>query len=475
MQKDVILYNGIIHTIDKVLDPVRSGIVEVISKDSTFSLFYEALVITGLADSLLKTIDENFVMTASYARELEEAVATTISSDRFAPFNRKFGYTVLMESDETMNKNGIYDIESMKQYAANIYNQVFPQDAGITDLTDRRNSLNRFIAYHIVNKELSRTKFIRDYDTPHQFKTVDLFEYIEPMAPNTLIEVKLKRTSNEENLFNDLPQFGKVIRLSNSNFDNDASNGVFHEIDDMLVYSAEVDAMMSGKRLRFDFASLFPELVNNNMRGRPSDNAALYRHALPSGYLDRFVTNEQTVLCYTAANDKLMNYMGDEFFLAIPTGRLYTFEVTTPPVPAGTYEVRFGYMSNGRRGVAQFYVDGIPAGVPVNLNTLGTNVAIGWVMPGSDPGDPFGFENDKMMRNRGYMKGPDSFKSVNTSWYSGQSARYSSGNLRKILGTYHFDEMTNRKLMVKGLSGGQFQIDFIEFVPTSALEEEDVN
>ena len=35
--------------------------------------------------------------------------------------------------------------------------------------------------------------------------------------------------------------------------------------------------------------------------------------------------------------------------------------------------------------------------------------------------------------------------------------------------------MTNRKLMVKGLSGGQFQIDFIEFVPTLALEEEDVN
>jgi hypothetical protein len=29
--------------------------------------------------------------------------------------------------------------------------------------------------------------------------------------------------------------------------------------------------------------------------------------------------------------------------------------------------------------------------------------------------------------------------------------------------------------MVKGLSGGQFQIDFIEFVPTSMLESENID
>ncbi len=108
--------------------------------------------------------------------------------------------------------------------------------------------------------------------------------------------------------------------------------------------------------------------------------------------------------------------MGDEFFIVVQNGKLYDFEVTTPPVPVGTYEVRFGYQSNGRRGVAQFYVDGIPCGVPVNLNTGGTDIGIGYVKP--DPGnteDPYGYDNDKVMRNRGYMKGPGSFKAINES------------------------------------------------------------
>ena len=77
--KDIVVHNGVIHKIDRVLDPERSGIAETISKDSTFSLFYEALVVTGMVDSLLRTEDENYVMTKGYAEELENALITTIS------------------------------------------------------------------------------------------------------------------------------------------------------------------------------------------------------------------------------------------------------------------------------------------------------------------------------------------------------------------------------------------------------------
>lgn len=476
LQKDIIVHNGVIHKIDKVLDPVRSGIAEVISKDTTFSLFYSALVATGLADSLLKTVDETYYMSAARAKELEDAVNTTISSERHAPLARKYGYTLLMESNETMKKNGITDLESMKQYAAQVYNAVYPADAGISNITNRMNSLNRFVAYHIINKEMGKNKFIQEYDTQHMSRIIDMFEYIEPMCPNTLIEVKIQRSSGEINLFNFNPELKTAIRLVESNVENNAINGVYHEIDGMLTYNTNVEAMLSSKRLRFDFASLFPELTNNKMRGRPSDNNnLLYRNALPKGYLERLVCTDQTIVCYSNAHDKLMNYMGDEVFLVVQNGKLYDFTVTTPPIPAGTYEIRFGYQSNGRRGVAQFYVDGVPTGVPVNLNTGGTDVSIGYIKPGDIPDDPLGFENDKMMRNLGYMKGPNSFKAVNESWYSGSSARYNASNLRKILGTYSYSKDGNHKIMVKGLSGGQFQIDFIEFVPTSVLESEDVN
>jgi hypothetical protein len=153
---------------------------------------------------------------------------------------------------------------------------------------------------------------------------------------------------------------------------------------------------------------------------------------------------------------------------------LYDFSITTLPVPAGNYEVRFGYLTNGKRGVAQFYVDGVPAGVPVNLNTYADNTSIGWVKPGSDASDLNGYENDKMMRNRGYMKAPANFKVIVTGWSDGENARYSSANLRKILGTYIFKEAGTHVISVKGLSGGEFMLDYIEFVPTSVIESEDI-
>src|SRR5690606_7191416 len=132
LQKDINVHNGVIHVIDNVLDPIRSGVVEVVSKEPEFSLFYEALVATGLADSLLLTIDENYDLPPEEAILLEDAVNTTIASVRVAPRTRKYGYTLLMESNDTYALNGITDLASMKQYAANVYDALYPEDAGIS-------------------------------------------------------------------------------------------------------------------------------------------------------------------------------------------------------------------------------------------------------------------------------------------------------------------------------------------------------
>ena len=478
-QKDIVVYNGVIHKIDRVLDPTRDGIVEVIAKEENFSLFYEALILTGLADSLLKVRDESY-----NPLDYKHLITTPLESGQWfyqdVPPSRRYGYTVFMPSNQTFASYGIQSINDMKAYAATVYNQVYPQDANIADERHRHNSLNRFIAYHLIEKQLSKNKLIGAYDTDHMIKTRDMFEYIETMCPNTLIEVKRERATGRAELLNHVDE-ATVVQLT-SNYDNDATNGVFHEIDRILVYSADVDTYLSTKRLRFNAASFFPELTNNDMRGsrwQQNSNPAMYRqpslhYQIPRGYLDRVETSEQTVVGYLAGYARFQNYMADEIFLSATTGRLYDFTVTTLPVPAGTYEVRFGYLTNGRRGVAQLYIDGVPAGVPLNLNNSASHVSIGYVVPGSDPADPFGFENDKMMRNRGFMKGPASFRVAEAGWTSGENARFSSANLRRILGTYEFTEAGPRKLMVKGLSGGEFMFDYLEFVPTSAIEDEDI-
>ncbi len=479
LNKDVRVHNGFVHIIDRVLDPTRAGIVEAIAKDKRFSLFYEALVLTGLADSLLKQKDD------SYNPALYKSLVT-VTKDmgqwfyQEVPQSRKYGYTVLMESNATFSANGITDLNGLKAKAAKIYDEVYPEDAGITDVRNRKNSLNRFIAYHIIEKQLNYDKFINAYDTNHMLKTRDMFEYIETMCPNTLLEIKLERSSNRTNLINHIPETGSVIQIVNGSYDYDATNGVFHEINGILAFSQDVENMLSTKRLRFDSSSFFPELTNNNMRGsrlKQNTITEMYNEPslhfqLPRGYISRISSSEQTVVGYLAGYHRFQNYQGDEIFLNATSGKLYDFTIITPPIPAGTYEVRFGYLTNGKRGVAQLYFDGIPCGVPLNLNTLATQN--GWQLPGSIPDDPNGFENDKMMRNQGYMKGPACYKVITPGWTSGENARFSNAILRRILGKFNFRTAGHHVFSVKGLSGGEFMFDYMEFVPTSALESEDI-
>lgn len=472
IEKDILVHNGVIHHIDKALNPVRDGVVKVISKDNKFTIFYNALIETGLADSLMLIQDDSYD-----PDNYRDLVTTPLEAGNWfyeeIPEKRKFGYTILMESDETMAKNGITGIESLRAYASSIYDIVYPEDANVTDIKDRRNSLNRFIAYHLITKQLSYSKFIDDYDTDHMVKTMDMVEYIETMCPNTLMEISKIRLTKETNVINRIPKTGNKVKIVKAYSDKDALNGVYHEIDGMLVYDKDTHDMLSGKRLRFDSASFFDELTNNNMRGRGTTDPNL-RFELPRGYINRISCTEQTVVGYLTGYPKYQDYEGDEIFLRGSPGKLYDFVIETPPIPAGTYEVRFGYGANSNRGVAQLYFDGIPAGVPINLSTLADNAAIGYKQPRTDPEDYYGFENDKMMRNRGYMKAPAVFRVPVEGWFYGENSRFSANLLRRILGIYNFKTAGRHKLGVIGLSSGEFMFDYLEFVPTSCLESEDI-
>lgn len=476
--KDIEVHNGIIHAIDKVLSPTEKTIVELIAEDPKFTLFYQALIATNLYQKLILIKDNTYVPPENLLAY--EGKFTGIGSIIRIPKEKKYGFTVLMESDYTYSKYGIYSIDDLKNFAKQIYDQIYPEDADITDITDSRNSLNRFIAYHLINKKITSKFFIERYDNTgryynttgetHSIKSVDMFEYIETMCPNTLIEVRTLRKTNEYNVFNMIEETGKAVRLTD-NFDNDAINGVYHEVDDILAYTREVDRMLSSKRLRMDAASFFPELTNNNIRvGHATVDYPSEFWMFPQGYIERLKTSENTQFGYFNADDRFCDYQGDEVFLS----GLYDFEIITPPIPAGTYEIRFGYQPTHNRGAAQLYWDGKPTGIPLDLRILADDPKIGYVQPGTDPSDPEGYENDKMMRNRGYMKGPASFKVINTAWYSGSSARMTRSAIRRILGIYTFEKAGHHTFTVKAVRGGEFMFDYLEFVPIEVLEYEDI-
>ncbi len=464
LQKDIEVHNGMIHKIGEVLNPSEKTLVEELSTDTNFTLFYNALVKTGLNKELSLIEDK------SYDPSLFEQPDPT--SNVRVPKTRKYGYTALVESNSTYEKYGIFNLEDLKAYAKNIYDKVYPEDAGITDITDNKNSLNRFIAYHLINKQLSYTKFIIDLDnTGHSIKNTDMFEYIEPMCPNTLLEVRTNRFTNEYNIFNMTESIDEAVRIVETNYDNDALNGVYHEIDKILAYTSEVDRHMSSVRLRMDAASFFPELTNNNIRSnldKGENYSILWK--LPSGYLERLTMSKTTEFGYFDFDERYLDYQGDEVYLS----GLYDFTITTPVIPAGTYEVRFGWKVETKRGVAQLYWDGKPTGIPLDLTIFATDPKIGYQQPGTDQRDPYGYENDKAMRNRGYMKGPSSFRAPSEIWFTG-NARMNDGYLRRILGIYTFDKAGTHEFGVKAVKSGEFMFDFLEFVPLEVLEREGVD
>lgn len=465
VSSDIEVSNGIIQVVNRVIDPSNLNIAQAVASNPRFTIFAEAMRKTGLIDSLYLTQDNSYDP-KNYPTVVVGSLQGGGSLDEL-PASKKYGYTVLVESDETFKANGINSFEDLKAYAAaHVYNED-ASDAQVNDLTDRRNTLNKFISYHMINKKLTYVKFIDAYDTDHMLKTFDMYEYIETMCPNTLIEVKKERASGETNLINKSTETGNAIRIIAK--DSDAVNGVYHEIDKILVYDFKQAGELSSKRIRMDAASFFPELTNNNMRYYNPKKARSWVY--PEGYIKRLKCSPTTNFCYLNACDAYLDYEGDEVYLK----GMYDFTMETPPIPAGTYEIRFSYQPTGGRGAAQLYWDGVPCGIPLDLRITANDPLIGYVKPGDDLDDPLGLENDKMMRNRGYMKGPNTYTSVDGRFYDITIARKSSSSLRRILGTYTFTKSGTHKFSVKAVREGQFMMDFLEFVPVEVIENEGID
>ena len=90
-----------------------------------------------MADSLVKYIDETYscsedsVHTGVMVRCTSGSALYTRS---FWPEKRYFKYTAFVEPDSVYHSKGINTIDDLKAYAKKIYDQTYPEDAGLYDL-----------------------------------------------------------------------------------------------------------------------------------------------------------------------------------------------------------------------------------------------------------------------------------------------------------------------------------------------------
>ncbi|MCM1311489.1 MAG: fasciclin domain-containing protein [Bacteroides sp.] len=510
--------NGVIHTIDKVLVSSTDMLPDMIAKDANATLFYEALRATGLDLLMMDWKDD------SYATPSVDSIATGLAIKTASEFdivyyskNREIKYTAFVEPDSVFHAHGVKSLDDMKRLAAEIYDDMYPEDAEITDMTDRRNSLNRFISYHLLdrlaeydgmaveNNELFKNNF--------KHRLWDVADWYETMMPHSIMKISHPTTGDKGTgdlgIFVNRRGVGKnsdgkvalvpgarVYSSTEAGGDHNARNGTYHYISDIISYGRETQEVVLNERIRIDATTLSPDFMTSGARGHyarsgPFNNRyALWSdskdpnvngtHAIgfKTGYVKNFTfQNPETHIHVRNRFLDFWSYQGDE--LTISGNYDFTFKL--PPLPEGTYEFRIATCVDfAGRGIIQIYFqygdDGAlqPCGIPFDMRVSGPN--IGWR---SD--DALGDEDaisafDKTFHNIGWMKGPDSYchSDANTAARK-EPFRSLSNTLRKVVTQFHTDGKTNCYIRVQQKlekDDAEFAFDYIELVPSSVYNNE---
>lgn len=440
LYKDIEVHNGVVHVVGNVVDPSNAYLTGLMKSKAYFSLFSQALEATALGDSIMGVYD------ATYQKPTSDPA---VGSDFKWPEMKKYGYTIFAETDETFKKAGIETLDDLVQYAATYYGN---EDAG--DYKSRKNPLNKFVSYHILNRQMSTNDFLYSGAATSPDAEGSKFEYYETMLQYRLIEIK---SGNKLNTQKD----GTHVSLNDSIVNLNGLNGYIHALNKVLVYdknSMENDVL--NKRIRFDCYAIPPQLANNNIRWKMINNS----HTLPDGYCDDYFSYTKETKLMLWASESWTNYQADEMVM----NGWFDFTLRMHPVPPGTYEIRLGYRAETWRGVAQIFIDKEIVGIPVDLRILGTDSRVGWVA--DDLTTDNGVENDKMMRNRGYMKAPSSIFTLNGS----RTLRSDNMSLRIIIGTFTFQDYAPHYFRAKNVESEdlQFHFDYLEYVPVSYIDKE---
>ena len=514
------MLNGVVHITDRVLEGNNDMLPDFVANNPRYSIFGQALLATGWRDSMMVLEDASYEPPLSTTLPGGGEVGTSSVRYNQWPMTRKYLYTCFAESDSIMFlREGIRDLDGLRAYAK----QVYPEGADIEDETDPRNSLHKFVGYHLYDVKRPKNKLVvnKYYVAMHDWFTwydqicdeeYRVEQYYVSMQPNMLLYVQNANTVDKDNSsakgvpvlncpytpYNPLytsamtmqDSYGgkPIIRILNDEADQYCQNGVLHGLNNMLVYSDEVKADVFHRRIRMDLRTFLSEGVNNSVIYDGDKGYNWYNTAFPDGFFKnvRFTSNNTTYISYEGCTPH--DYLhGDHFTL---TGN-FDFTIKVGPIPKGSYEVRLSFATNGAGAVVQVYMDGVPCGIPIDSRVAAYSGDTGWIQDwlaiqesgssrfagmGESEEDPYGLENDKNLRNHGYMKAPNCYVGVNyhnLSYGDNLTARNVDTRLRKILNIVNWTEDGTHELRLVAMRAGNFDMDFIEFMPTDLLENED--
>lgn len=496
--RDDSVVNGVVHVINHVISSTPILMGRSICMDPKATLFAWALEKTGWADYMDTHIEDE-----TYTIHGDSVVARYNPNHFFGghevferfPEKREIKYTVFVEPDSILRSLGIKDTTDLIKHAKKVYDETFSKDAGLydKDYRNEKNPLNRFVAYHILDRMANYYSLTIDqpanseFDARPNFVTdsIDIDEYYETMCSHTILKV----TDVREGLFINRKRFKTAIKVTGARvfdpiestefnpevkgkydgYQSNFTNGCYLYVDNFVEYDTKnTIGEALNVRMRIDATTLSPDFMTSggrNIKRNSSDiqkGAGYIMMGYKPGFVKNFIFNDDTFLgvhqrevCSSWEND-MVACLGN-----------FDIKFKLPPVPAGqTYEVRLGCNSGNARTVVQVYFDDnltgdIPCGTPVDLRRFAYDY--GWDMDELNWSEEKRSELDKSLRNQGVMKGPDSFK-------IGNDNMRNEGNqmcMRHIMTTKYFEQNHDYYIRLRQVldNGAEMSLDYIEIVP----------
>jgi uncharacterized surface protein with fasciclin (FAS1) repeats len=189
IKRDIRVSNGTIQIIDKVLEPLKLSVYDVLAANPSYSIFTEGLNRVGLKDTL------------------------QIISFQYGQSNARTRYTLLAVADTTFNRNGIFSVDDL----INKY-------TGSPDsITFSNNGFYAYMDFHCLDRNSYYTSDFPDAATLYSV-----------LSKNNNVQIRVVDGEVKINVDPvDESYTGLYIEQSN----NPAKNGVIHTIDKLMEVS----------------------------------------------------------------------------------------------------------------------------------------------------------------------------------------------------------------------------------------------
>ena len=514
--KDDSVENGIVQPIDQVIEKSNSYISDIIRDVPKISLFYKALVATGVINEILLVEDPDWDPKKHQKYYYKSHIRSEVA---WVPDTKKYGYTIFVEPDSVYERYGITDMRSLYEKACEIYDKVYPGDINapghsFENLQDSVNPLHRFIQYHILNKYVAGAADLTPPDINLSLGTtafgvdetlINPVDWHYTMLPHTLMKIEkltlrryLGSGTVRERYIN--RRYDSSYKIEGQHIDatiesdvvHDALNGHFFYVDDIVAFSDDVQNKVQNTRIRMDFTTVFPEIICNGLRfeGNPMqddnhdtpDDTSTPKNGrnfyFPIGYLDGVTFNSTCHFVLRRPHVEFWSWQGDELNLFGD----YDFTFRLPPVPySSDWQIRLGFAPLETRGVMQVYVDGVPQGIPLDMTQLLNNdMYLGDRFTDEMNASTYNqmtdeekAEEQKILRNLGAYRSPRSLVYYNTAGSEKYSDVGNAHSYRRILCQTYIDNTRDHYIRFRVASDGkqgnnnEFMFDYLELVPKS--------